>query len=255
MTIWPNWKEERVFAVAVLILLISTVLYLGVKTDNLLRQTEEIGEPVPYEHTIIVEGVGTATGKPDVATLIFGTETRGDDVATAQAQNSETMNAIIDKIKTMEVSEDDIQTTGYNVYEDQSWNPETYEYESAGWVVTNYINVKVRDTSKISALLAMTGTNGITNISGPTFTIDDTSNLKAEARAEAIEQVQEKARGIAASLGTKIEKIVGYSEWSPTNYDYPSYGSYLSYDAGGPTVESGTNEVTVNVSVTYKLVE
>ncbi|KKT71607.1 MAG: hypothetical protein UX09_C0026G0005 [Candidatus Uhrbacteria bacterium GW2011_GWE2_45_35] len=240
----------------ILILLISSVLYLGIKSDNLLRQSEEIGQPVPYEHTIFVDGVGTVTGKPDIATLTMGTESKGVDVASAQFTNTATMNTIIAEIKKLEISEDDIQTSGYNVYEDTNWNSETQDYESAGWIVANYITVKVRDTSKISSILAMVGSNDITNISGPTFTIDDTTNLKAEARIKAIEQAQKKAQEIADSLGTKIESAVGYSEWSPVSVsdEYQMYSS-LSYDGGGPTIESGTNEVTISVSITYKLVE
>ncbi|HBR80065.1 TPA: hypothetical protein DEA21_00200 [Candidatus Uhrbacteria bacterium] len=256
MSIWPSWQEDRIFAVVILILLISSVLYLGIKSDNLLRQSEEIGQPVPYEHTIFVDGVGTVTGKPDIATLTMGTESKGVDVASAQFTNTATMNTIIAEIKKLEISEDDIQTSGYNVYEDTNWNSETQDYESAGWIVANYITVKVRDTSKISSILAMVGSNDITNISGPTFTIDDTTNLKAEARIKAIEQAQKKAQEIADSLGTKIESAVGYSEWSPVSVsdEYQMYSS-LSYDGGGPTIESGTNEVTISVSITYKLVE
>ena len=258
MSIYPNWKEDRAFAVAIFVLLIGAVLYLGVKIDNIVKQSEQIGQPMPYEHTIVIDGEGKAVGKPDIATLTMGTESKGVDVAAAQQANSTIMNKIIEETKTFEISEDDIQTSGYNVYENTEWNSDTNKMESKGWIVSNYVTIKVRDTSKLSLILAMAGQNGITNISGPTFTIDDTSNLKAEARSEAIEQAKVKATAIAASLGLKIEKIVGYSEWSPTNYSDYGYGlggALKSESAVMPTIETGTNEVTLNVTITYKLVE
>jgi uncharacterized protein YggE len=258
MSFYPNWKEERLYAIAIFLLIIGAIAYLGVKIDNMVRQSLEIGEPIPYEHTIMIEGEGKAVGKPDIATITMGAESKGVDVATAQQTNNAVMNKIIEELKKMTISEDDIQTSNYSIYEDTEWNPETNDYESKGWIVSNYLTVKVRDTAKISTVLAMAGTNGITNISGPTFTIDDTSNLKAEARVKAIKQAEEKAKAIAASLGLKIEKAVGYSEWSPTNYydyGYGMGGGIKAESSIAPTIESGTNEVSLNVTITYKLVE
>jgi len=258
MTIYPKWKEDRVYAIAIFVLIVSAILYLGVKIDNLVRQSEQIGQPAPYEHTISIDGEGKAIGKPDIATITMGAENKGVDAAAAQQANNTVMNKIIADTKTLEISEDDIQTSNYSIYEDIQWNSDTNVSESKGWIVSNSITIKVRDTAKLSSVLTMAAQNGITNISGPTFTIDDTTNLKAEARTKAIAQAEEKAAAIAASLGMKIEKAVGYSEWAPTNYYDYSYGlsaSALKDTVSAPTIQTGTNEVTLDVSITYKLVE
>lgn len=257
MTIYPKWKEDRVYAIAIFVLILSAILYLGVKIDNIVRQSEQIDQPTPYEHTISIDGEGKAVGKPDIATITMGTESNGVDAAVAQQANNTVMNKIIADTKTLGISEDDIQTSDYSIYEDTEWNSETNDYDSNGWIVSNYVTIKVRDTAKLSAVLAMAGQNGVTNISGPTFTIDDTTNLKAEARSKAIAQAQIKAEAVAAALGMKIEKAVGYSEWTPTNYfDYGYGGSSLKAEAStAPTIETGTNEVSLDVTITYKLVE
>lgn len=257
MTIYPKWKEERAYAIAVFTLIVCAILYLGVKIDNLVRQSEQIDQPTPYEHTITIDGEGKAIGKPDIATITMGTESNGADAAAAQQANNTVMNKIIADTKALGVSEDDIQTSDYSIYEDTEWNPDTNEYDSIGWIVSNYVTVKVRDTAKLSTVLAMAGQNGVTNISGPTFTIDDTTILKAEARSKAIAQAQVKAEAVAAALGMKIEKAVGYSEWTPTNYfDYGYGGSSLKAEASAaPTIETGANEVALDVTITYKLVE
>ena len=256
MTIWPKWKEDKVYASIIFLLLVSAVVYLGAKTDNLIRQSKEVGRPQPYEHTILVEGEGRVTGKPDIATVTLGTESHGVDVAIAQASNSDVMNKIIAELKAMSISEDDIQTSNYNVGEDTKWNPDTNTYDSNGWVVYNYVTVKVRDTAKLPDVLAMAGQNGITNISGPIFTIDDSTNLKNEARVKAIAAAQKKAKEIAQTLGLQVESVVGYSEWEPsTGYNnYYDYASSALSVAPAPTIESGSSEVTVSVSITYKLV-
>lgn len=242
------------YAATILVLLVSAILYLGAKTFNTVKQTDEIGEPQPYEHTITIDGEGRVTGKPDIATVTMGTESHGVDVATAQEANSETMNNIISELKAMDISEDDIQTSSYNVYEDVVWNADTETYDSNGWIVSNYVTVKVRDTAKLPNVLAMAGQNGITNISGPTFTIDDTTNLKNEARNKAIAEAQKKARAVASSLGLEVESVVGYNEWSPsTGYDFYSSSAMFDSSYSLPTIETGSSEVVLNVSITYKL--
>lgn len=256
MNIWPSWKEQRPFAVLLSLLLVLLVVFVGVKVDHTLRASEQIGKPEPFEHTIFVEGEGRVNGKPDIASLVLSVESKADTVAEAQTKNTETMNTIIDEIKKLEIAEDDIQTTGYNVYENYVWNDKTQISENKGWVVSNQVTVKVRDTEKVSAVLAMSGQNGITNISGPNFTIDDPSNLKAEARAEALEDAEKKAKEIAASLGVKLESVVGFSEWyEQPPYPQPYYAMAEMGGGGAPTIEAGTSEVVMHVTITYKLAE
>lgn len=259
MTIWPKWKEDRVYAAAIFLLIVSSIIYLGAKTINVTKQSQEVGQPQPYEHTITIDGEGKVTGKPDIATITMGTESKEVDVTSAQAANTEVMNKIISELKAMSISEDDIQTSNYNVREDTQWNEETGIYDSVGWIVSNYVTIKVHDTAKLPNLLAMAGQNGITNISGPTFTIDDPTNLKNEARIEAIAQAQKKAKEVAKTLGLEVESVVGYSEWTPSNdYGYFSEALSSSYAISGastPTIETGSTEVSLTVSITYKLVE
>lgn len=257
MNFWPSWKEQGPFAVALLALLVTLVVYVGVKVDNTLKSSEQVGEPTPFEHTIYIEGEGRVTGTPDIATLSMSVDTEGETVAAAQEENTQTMNKIIELLKGMSIVEDDIQTSSYNVYENTEWDAETETYESKGWIVSQQITVKIRDTERIGEVLAMAGQNGITNIYGPTFTIDDPSNLKAEARTEAIEDAQKKVTELSRSLKIQLERVVGYSEWAEQPGGPYPYASYAMEMGGGgmPTIEAGSSEVIMHVSITYKLVE
>lgn len=259
MNIWPSWKEHGPFAASLLALLIALVMYVGVKVDNTLKMSEQIGEPTPFEHTIYIEGEGRVTGTPDIATLSMSVETKGETVAEAQVENTQTMNKIIELLKGMDIAEDDIQTASYNVYENTEWNAETESYESKGWIVSQTVTVKVRDTERIGDVLAMAGQNGITNIFGPTFTIDDPTNLKAEARTKAVEDAQKKITELSRALGVQIERVVGFSEWyEMPGKGYPFANFALAEGMGGgevPSIETGSLEVIMHVSITYKLVE
>ncbi|TAK04288.1 DUF541 domain-containing protein [Patescibacteria group bacterium] len=252
----PKWKENRPASLALVLLCAFGTMFLWAKTDLAMRQARQVGRPEPLEHVISVEGTGKALGKPDIATVYFGVESRGADVASAQTKNTESMNALLGKMKALGISEDDIQTSSYNSYED-------IEYTSSGrqpkgWVVSQQVTVKVRDVAKIASVLQTAGQNGATNISGPSFTIDDPSNLLAEAREKALKDAQEKAVSLAATLGVRLERVVGYSEYSGGG-PVPYYDRAMSAGFGGgieaPNIQPGQNEVSLNVSVTYKLVD
>lgn len=256
LSVWPQWHENKPFALMLMLVLSFLAVFLMARTSLALRQTEQVGKPEPYEHQISVNGTATVTGVPVIATVTLGVESKGADVAAAQAVNSETTNALVASVVALGVAADDIQTSNYSAYEDMQWNPETETYDSVGWIVSQQVTVKVRDTSKLPDVLDAAGKNGSTSISGPNFTIDDTGHLEEQAREEAIADAEKKATALAASLGVRLERVVGYSEW--TDASYPSaYYSFAEMGKGGtsPDVYEGSDEVTLNVSVTYKLAD
>lgn len=214
-----------------------------------------LGEPEPYEHQITVEGTADASAIPDIATVTVGIDTEGADVATAQAENSTSMNALIEKVKALGIESRDVQTSYYNVYENTEWDGETYV--SKGWIVSNQITVKVRNNELVSTMLDVAGQNGATNISGPSFEVEDTEDLKNEMRLAAIADAQTKAAAIAQGLGIELKRVIGFSEWNENDDD--PYRVYAEMGFGGsdgaPTVEPGSEEFTLHVSLTYSLEE
>jgi uncharacterized protein YggE len=259
MNIWPSWKEQWPFAVALLTLLIALVVYTGVRVDLALKQREQIGAPEPVEHTIFFEGVGTATGKPDIATVSLSVQTEGETVESAQEENTSTANALIEQLKALAIHTNDIQTSSYNVYENTEWNSETETYESKGWIVSQQLTVKIRDTENIGDVLSMAGASGVTGVSGPSWTLDDPSKLKDLAREEALADAQKKVGAIASTLNLQIGEVVGYNEWAEEpSGPYPYRGYTLdALEVGGasPDIETGTSDIVMHVSITYTLIE
>ena len=261
MSVWPEWKENRPFAGLLSLFLVVLILFFGLRAINAFKEGKYIGKPVPYEHTISIEGQGKVTAKPDIASVMIGVQSKGDTVAGAQLKNTQTMNALIGSLKNMGIAEDDLQTANYSVYQEQVWNPTTQISEPKQWIVSQNITAKIRDASKISTVLGMAGQSGVTNISGPTFTIDDPTALKDQAREKAIKDAEMHAQQIANALGMQIEKVIGYSEYSPDNGPVPMYyDRAVASDSSlgvppSPVIQTGTTDVKLNVNITYKLVE
>jgi uncharacterized protein YggE len=77
----------------------------------------------PAPRTISVTGEGKAEGAPDIAVASLGVETRDPSVSKAVAENNQKANAITKAVLGLGVGGKDIQTTGFNVYFQDVFDP------------------------------------------------------------------------------------------------------------------------------------
>jgi len=218
--------------------------------------------------SISISGEGEVLAKPDIGTFSFSVETTGDDAITAQNQGSEVMDAIVAYLEGEGVAETDIKTQYYNLnpkyrYEERVCAAGSYcppgEPIQDGYQVTQSVQVKVRDLETAGSLISGVGEQGATNISGLSFTIDDESVLKDEARAKAIEDAKAKAVVLAESLGMDLGRLVGFYENDGDTYYYGKGGDMESAMtmsvsvARDAVVPTGENSITSTVTLTYEL--
>lgn len=249
-------QQHKIFEKLLIALGVCLIAFFAVKTVLTLLEAREVGKPTPVEYTLAIEGVGEALAKPDIATVNFSVETRGDSLATVQTKNTETMNGLIEKIKALGIASEDIQTTNYNAYEDRRFDYEKNLLQSTEWVIYQTVEVKVRALDRVSDVVSTAGQNGATNISGPQFTVDKKTVYLVEARAEAIKDAQMRIEQIAESLGVKVDRVTSYSEWTEEGgQPYPLYADRGGVEASAqsPNIEAGTEKIKVHVSIVYLL--
>ncbi|OGG85898.1 hypothetical protein A2392_00615 [Candidatus Kaiserbacteria bacterium RIFOXYB1_FULL_46_14] len=249
--------------VLLIIAMIGVVMSLSAYTKLTLREAK-YGQ---YGMTSInVRGEGEVNAKPDIGSFSFSVTAEGADAATAQKDSAEKINSILTFLKESGVEEKDIKNRDYFL------NPK-YRYEAVdcamgmycppgnqvidGYEVTQTVEVKVRDLDKAGDLITGAGERGATNLSQLQFTIDDESNLKAEAREAAIADAKEKANKLADSLGVKIVRMMGYYE--EENNSSPYYGmggdAMMSSEvkAVSPELPTGENTIKTIVNITYEI--
>lgn len=215
--------------------------------------------------TINVRGEGEVFAKPDIGKFTFAVRAEGDDAAAAQEQSATAMNEILAYLTEAGVAEDDVKTVGYYlnpkyVYEDRicpvgSFCPPSSPVAD-GFEVSQTVEVKVRNLDGSGELIAGVGERGATDISSLQFTIDDESNLKAQARDEAIADAKEKAKVLADSLDVRLVRMIGYYE--DEGYYPPYYASDMAMErsaVGGmaPNMPTGENSISSNVNITYEI--
>lgn len=219
----------------------------------------------PATNTITVDGVGMASAVPDTATISFGASETSVQVMDGETKVTAKINAALAALKKEGIADKDIQTDSFNVsphYAPPVCPPGVMCTNSAnapsGNDISQNVTVKVRDISKVSAVLAsLTGAN-MTNISGPNLTVDDPDKVKNDARAQAIQKARAQAQVLAGQLGVHLGQVVNFSENG--NQPYPMYGgmavagkAMATDSVVAPSVPTGENEYTSNVSITYEI--
>ncbi len=243
--------------------LVVATVFVGALAINALM---DLGDAEPAMGNVItVDGEGRVTAIPDIATISFTVSEQATTGSVAQETATKKMNVALAVLMELAIEDADIKTTSYSISPRYSYQPPCYtspcppvEAERIiGYTASQTVEVKVRDTSKAGDVLAKLGDAGVSNLYGPSYTVDDQEGLKAEARKIAVEKARAKAKLLAKDLDVNLSRIVSF--WESTGPVYPMYYGKAeglggaATDVSVPSLPAGENEIVVNVSVTYEI--
>lgn len=232
------------------------VLVLAVLSSKALL---DYGHSLQPAQTITVSADSKASIVPDLATLNFSVVSEGTDTVKLQTDNNNKINDAIAYLKTQSIDSKDIKTSGYNLNPKYVYNPKTGQNYISGYTMTQTVTVKIRDFAKISPILAALPEKGINSINGPSFSVEDQDKYLNQARAEAFAKAKAKAQAMADYAGAHLGRVVTFNE---NGGGYPIYYDRMETMSakGGvaapvpaPTIEPGSQDVTVTVNVTYEI--
>jgi uncharacterized protein len=231
-------------------LIFISVLLLGLLSACSLGAAPKSSENL---RSMSVSGTGRVTIVPDLATINIGVRTEAGAVTEALEGNAAQANAIASILKEMGVAEEDIQTSNFNVYPSERYDPMTGQVEGRFFVVENTVNVKVRDLSQLGAVLSAVVEAGANSIYGINFSVEDRQAAIAEARQLAIEDAQAKAQSIAEEAGVSLGDIINISISNgdaPLSYYDGKGGAYAEADV---PIAAGTLTITMQAHLTYEI--
>ncbi|MES2315210.1 MAG: SIMPL domain-containing protein [Patescibacteria group bacterium] len=252
-----------------LTLLVILSLFFAVKLLSEWRAYGMMGSN--DSNTITLSGHGEVTAVPDIASVYFTIESsKATQGASSDEVNTKT-KSILDFLKSSGVADKDIKTENYSSYPKYSSiapcpmyinssgiMPPCRQGESKiiGYTVSQNISVKIRKADDVSKIIDGINKIGVTNMSGPNFTIDDEDALKADARKKAIDDAKTKADELAKELGVHLGRVANFSE----NGNYPvMYGkAVMAMDSAGSApvpaqIPKGENTISSDVTITYEI--
>ncbi|MFC4292362.1 SIMPL domain-containing protein [Sphingorhabdus arenilitoris] len=202
---------------------------------------------------------GTAQAQPDRAILSSGVSAIEPTAREAIAANAKKMNALFDALKKIGVERRFVQTSRVMLTQQFSYNSGTGQPRvPTGYEARNDISIRLTDIQDSGGVIDALVTAGADRINGPTFTINDDSDLVQEARKDAMEQAMKLSQFYAVSTGHKRADIIAIDESSGFRVDIPlsnviTAGGRPGFAAETP-VEAGDVQRSVSVTVRYRLV-
>jgi len=223
-------------------------------------------------NTITLSGHGEVQAVPDIANVYFTVESSKSTQKESSDEVNTKVKSVLDFLKSSDVAEKDIKTEGYDSYPKYSRATPCPLYYSEsgimppcnggeskiiGYTVSQRVTVKIRKVDDVSVIIDGINKIGVTNMSGPSFSVDDEDGLKAEARKKAIDDAREKAEVLAKDLGVRLGRIANFNE-SGGGY-YPMYDGGMEVKNMAMTestpseLPKGENTINANVSITYEI--
>ena len=174
-----------------------------------LAQVVEIEAEGPIIELSVYESI---TAEPDLVTIGAGVSTEARSAVEAMRLNAEQMTRVIDRIKALGVPDEDIQTTGINLNPRYDYDRQSQRNIFRGYQVSNRVSVKLREIDETGAALDALVAAGATDLSGPSFSIENDEAAKEVARTRAVERAEQRANAYAAMYGYDGVEVLSIGE-------------------------------------------
>lgn len=253
----PGWAKVFLTTAAGLFLLAGVSLIVWQITGpSWFKNIKMEVTSQPYARTITVDGEGKVTAKPDIALISLSVVSQGKTVKQVTLDGNQKMTAVINAVKALGVEAKDVMTSSYNLYPDYAY-PENQQPQIRGYSLNQGIAIKVRKLDTVDDVLDAGIKSGANQVGQLSFDIDEDSALKKEARDMAFGKAREKAQQMASAAGVSVGRVITFSEgYTPSSPVYPMYDMATvskAEMAPAPSIEPGSKELIVTVSVTYEI--
>lgn len=199
---------------------------------------------------ITTRSLGTVTGTPDTVTVVIAVQTQRPSAKGALDANNAKATALTDVLKSKGVASADLRTSRLSV--NPTYAPETGRI--TGYEVTNEVTATLHDVGAAGGLIDAAGeaAGDAVRVQQLSFSIDDDSAPRAQARADAVRQAQAQAMQIAEAAGVRLGRVRSITE-VPLNPPNPFPLDAARDTAASVPLEPGTQELSVMVEVVYDI--
>lgn len=230
------------------------------------------GESKDIQNVITVTGHGEVKAVPDIANVYFTIHKEAKTVKEAQAGVADIEAKALAFLKTKNIEDKDIKTANASFYPKYEYRydkvaptlctqyscpPSNGKNVITGYEASESITVKIRNTDDSGAIMQGLGTLGVSELSGPDFSIDDEDTLKADARKEAIDDAKAKAKALSRDLGVRLGHITSFNESGnypmPMMYAKATMASDAGTESAPASVPKGENTISSDVTITYEI--
>lgn len=172
------------------------------------------------EAGIWVTGTGEMSLAPDIALLRIGVETTSPSVNEARNEAANAMDAVVAAVKAKGLTDEDIQTTSFNIWPQYDRQEVTTNGVRStvrvlsGYTVSNDAVIKIRDLDEVGNIIddVVDAGGDAARINGIDFSIEDPGTYTTQLREDAVNAALENAQHFASLTGVTLGKLVYVTE-------------------------------------------
>ena len=199
-------------------------------------------DPPATTDSVTVSGEGVVLAVPDRAEISAGVETRAQTAKAALQANATAMERVLQALRAAGGTDVTTQTVSLST---------SFDNQGAqnGFVASNIASATVA-FDKAGSLIDAAVAAGANTVYGPSPSRSDADALYRQALAKAVADAAQRAGVLARAAGRELGRVTSISE--PGAAPVPIFAKPAASDAATP-VESGPQETTASVNVTYEL--
>lgn len=206
--------------------------------------------------TVSVNGSGSVTLSPDMATVNIGVVAQAAEAQDATDESNATISQITAALTELGVAEKDIQTSNFSIYPMQDYTADG-QTSSVTYRVENTVSVTVRNLDSLGDILDAVIGAGANSIYGINFDLSDRESAYAQAIDLAMQNAKERAQLMADSAGAQLGDLQSVSTYLSNGggitRTYAQGAAMEDSTASSVPVSPGDMEINVEVNVVYAM--
>lgn len=210
------------------------------------------GDTVPK---LTVRGQGVVSVRPDVAIVTLGAAVRRDTADAAFEQANALIAQLNQALRQLGIPEQDVTTRQFSLTPEYGRQQGDAPAPLVGWRATNMVSIKIRDFSRLGPTIDQAARilGSDAQISGISFTIEDTAAATRQARNQAVQNAQLQAQELAATAGVRLGRILSIAEVSTPPPMPVAFAAPAPVAARAVEISPGEQMLTVTVEIVYEI--
>jgi uncharacterized protein YggE len=216
---------------------------------------------VPREDVprVSVSGIGESRATPDRALVTVGVQSRAATAAAAAAENARKQRAILDTLRALGFTSEQLTTANYSVRPEMQHDPRgQQEPRVTGYVVSNMVRVDARRVEQAGQVIDAALARGANQVHGLSFYLADPAPARQLALRNAVERARADAEVLASAAGGTLGQILSLStspQSGPVRFEQDLRMRALGGEAAMATaVEPGEETVRAVVHIEWAFV-
>ena len=215
---------------------------------------------------IWVTGHGSKDVASDVAKVFLGVQSKELTVSAARQNAAEAMTAVLDAIRALGVSDDDIVTTSFNIYPETIWVEVTDSFgrhsepRITGYTVSNNVEVTVRDIDLLDDVIDSAAEEGgdLIRVNSISFTVSNPELHGEETRLLAAADARAKAELYAKAMGVNLGPLLYLTETGSSaplaNQSYGQDAALAKAEFASTPIQSGEVGLSTTIQAVFAII-